>query len=143
MKRFCCVTAVALLLGTPVLGKQAAAQQLNGVNNGTPTSSYGANFANSYGNGGGTTNIWSSAQGTSYTYGNASASGISSSGSMASAGGQGGLGSVGAASTGGGGTTSAFTTSNAMTSSFNGGYAQAQTSGYAGGSVSGWGGRGH
>jgi hypothetical protein len=91
-----------------------------------------------YANGGGYSNIWSSAQGTSNSYGNAKAFGGSSSGSIANVGGQGASGGFG-----GGGTTSAITSSQAGTVSNGSGYAQAQTSGYAGGTVSGYGGRGH
>jgi hypothetical protein len=113
MKTLCCVVAtVGLLISAP-----AMAQQLYG---------------------GGSTNIWSSAQGTSNSYGNANAFGTSSSGSMANAGGQGltGVGGIG-----GGGATSAIITSMAGTNSSGSGYAQSQTSGYAGGNVSGYGGR--
>ena len=94
-----------------------------------------------YANGGGYSNIWSSAQGTSNSYGNANAFGGSSSGSIANVGGQGAGGFSGGF--GGGGTTSAITSSQAGTVSNGNGYAQAQTSGYAGGTVSGYGGRGH
>jgi hypothetical protein len=93
-----------------------------------------------YANGGGYSNIWSSAQGTSNSYGNAKAFGGSSSGSIANVGGQ---GATSISGFGGGGTTSAMTSSQAGTVSNGSGYAQAQTSGYAGGTVSGYGGRGH
>jgi hypothetical protein len=77
MKAFCCILAAAgLLIAAP-----AMAQQVNG-------------------SGGGTTNIWSSAQGTSNSYGNANGFGASSSGSMVTAAGRGSLGAGGA---GGGG----------------------------------------
>jgi len=118
MKKFCCIVAAAVLMSAPLMTRQAMAQQAYG---------------------GGTDNIWSSAQGTSYTYGHANAAGLSMSGAIAAAG---GLGALGAAGIGGGGLTSAFTISNAATSAYNGGYAQEQTSGYAGGTVSGYGGRG-
>jgi hypothetical protein len=93
---------------------------------------------NKYANGGGYANIWSSAQGTSNSYGHAKALGASSSGAVGNAGGN---GANGVAGYGGGGATSAITTSNAATSSHGSGYAQSQTSGYAGGTVSGYGGR--
>ena len=115
MKTLCCVIATAgLLVSAPAMAQ------------------------NFYTNGGGYSNIWSSAQGTSNSYGNANAFGNSSSASIANVGGQGtsGLGF------GGGGTTSAITTSTAGTASNGSGYAQSQTSGYAGGTVSGYGGRG-
>jgi len=116
MKALCCIVATAgLLISVP-----AMAQQPNGT-------------------GGGSTNIWSSAQGTSNSYGDADGFGTSSSGAMANALGHGAIGT--AKSGGGGGITSAITTLNAGTFSFGSGYAQAQTSGYAGGSVSGFGGR--
>jgi len=89
-------------------------------------------------NGGGFTNIWSSAQGTSNSYGQAKAFGMSSAGSAATAGGQGGVGGFGGAS----GVTS-ITSSFAGTSSYGSGYAQSQTSGYAGGTATGSAGRGH
>jgi hypothetical protein len=93
---------------------------------------------NFYANGGGYSNIWSSAQGTSNSYGSANAFGNSSSGSIANVGGQ---GTSRPGGFGGGGTTSAITTSNAGTVSNGNGYAQSQTSGYARGTVSGYGGR--
>ena len=69
MKAFCCIVAVAgLLISAPAMAQQV------------------------YVTGGGTTNIWSSAQGTSNSYGNANGFGTSSSGSMALAGGRGSLG---------------------------------------------------
>jgi hypothetical protein len=118
MRTFCyLVAAGALLAAAPAITGQAKAQQ-------------------AYGAGGGYTNIWSSAQGTSDSYGAASAFDQSISGSMATAGG------AGSGGFGGGGVTSSFTTSIAGTSSYGSGYAQAQTSGYAGGSASGYGGRG-
>jgi len=87
--------------------------------------------------GGGSTNIWSSAQGTSFSYGNATAN--SASGSTAS--GIGGGGYQGTLSSIGGvtGSTSSF----ASTASYGSGYAQAQTSGYAGGTSTGAAGRSH
>ena len=115
MKTFCYVVAAAMLVSAP-----AMAQQFSG---------------------GGSTNIWSSAQGTSDSYGNANGFADSTSGSMVKAGGL-GLGNVsGAGVFGGGGITSAFTTSNAGASSNGDGYAQVQTSGYAGGNVAGYGAR--
>jgi hypothetical protein len=110
----CAVAAVALSVSAP-----AMAQAVNG--------------GGSFNIGGGYTSIWSSAQGTSFSYGTANGYGNSSAGSMAFAGGS-GLNSLGAI-TGGSGMT-AITTSTAGTASNGSGYAQAQTSGYAGGSVS-------
>ena len=88
------------------------------------------------GNGSGTTNIWSSAQGTSNSYGAANGFGNSSSGTMITTGGQ-GLNGLASSSTGS--TTQLITTSSAGTSSSGSGYAQSQTSGYAGGNISGFG----
>jgi hypothetical protein len=116
MKTFCRVVAVAALLSAAVATGQAKAQQAYG---------------------GGYTNIWSAAQGTSDSYGNAGAFDQSISGSTATGGGIGGSGIPP------GGVTSAFTTSFAGTASFGNGYAQAQTSGYAGGTAGGYGGRSH
>ena len=117
MKTLCCViaTAAGLMSSAPAMAQNFSA------------------------NGGGYSNIWSSAQGTSNSYGNANAFGNSSSGSIANVGGQ-GVSRPGGF--GGGGTTSAITTSTAGTASNGSGYAQSQTSGYAGGTVSGYGGRG-
>jgi len=71
MKAICCIVAVAgLLISIPAMAQQVYTT----------------------GNGGGTTNIWSSAQGSSDSYGNANGFGTSSSGSMALGGGQGSLG---------------------------------------------------
>jgi len=89
-------------------------------------------------NGGGFTNIWSSAQGTSNSYGQAKACGMSSAGSAATAGGQGGVGG-----SAGAGAVTSITSSFAGTSSNGSGYAQAQTSGYAGGTATGSAGRSH
>lgn len=111
MKTLCCIVAAGLLFAAPAMAQQT-------------------------GGGSGFTNIWSSAQGASNSYGNANAFGTSASGSMANAAGAGGLNGFG-----GGGGTSAITTSNAGTSSSGSGYAQAQTSGYAGGTVAGSGAR--
>jgi hypothetical protein len=120
MKTLSCIVATAaFLISIPAMIQQASAQQ---------------------GYGSGSTNIWSSAQGTSNSYGAAQGFGTSTSGSMASAGGQ---GLSGAGGFGGGGRTSAITTSTAGTVSYGSGYAQSQTSGYAGGNVSGLGGRTH
>jgi hypothetical protein len=80
---------------------------------------------------GGNTNLWSSAQGTADAYGNAAAFGVSGAGAVATIG-QGTGGPGGFLS---GTNLSAITTSNAGATSY-GGYAQAQTSGYAGGSIS-------
>jgi hypothetical protein len=88
--------------------------------------------------GGGTTSIWSSAQGTSDSYGAGTGFAISQSGSMANAGGLAFTNLPGSISSAGGGVTGAFTTSNAGASTNGNGYAQVQTSGYAGGSVSGF-----
>jgi hypothetical protein len=114
MKTFCCIVASAVLL----ISVPAMAQQL-------------------YGDGHGVTNIWSSSQGTSDSYGDAKGFSTSSSGSVGQAGGRGGL------SIGGGGLTASVTTSHSVVSSTGSGYAQTQTSGYAGGTVSGLAGRGH
>lgn len=118
MNKLCCIIAgAAVLLTASSVTKPAGAQQAYG---------------------GGYSNIWSSAQGTSNSYGGAYAFDGSTSGVLATAGG----GGIGAGSSGGfigGGMTSAFTTSTAGTSSYGSGYAQAQTSGYAGGNVSGYG----
>jgi hypothetical protein len=120
-KFFCIVAGSALLLAAPAVTKPASAQQAYG---------------------GGYNNIWSSAQGTSDSYGAAHAFDGSTSGALATAGG-GGVGSGASGGFIGGGITSAFTTSTAGTSSNGSGYAQAQTSGYAGGNVSGYGARLH
>jgi hypothetical protein len=119
MKLFCSIAAAGALLISAQTMSPAMAQQITG---------------------GGSTNIWSSAQGTAFTYGTANGFGNSTSGSMATAGGQ---GLNASASFGGGAITSAITMSTAGASSNGGGYAQAQTSGYAGGSVSGFGTRTH
>jgi len=116
--RVCIVAGAALLSAASILISQANAQQAYG---------------------GGYSNIWSAAQGTSDGYGNANAYDASTSGALATAGG--GLSGSGGGYIGGG-ITSAFTTSTAVTTSSGSGYAQAQTSGYAGGSVAGYGGRG-
>jgi hypothetical protein len=86
--------------------------------------------------GGGSVNIWSSAQGTSNSYGAANGFGQSSSGALIDAAGQ---GLSGVAGSNAGSMTQAITTSIAGTSSNGSGYAQSQTSGYAGGSVTGYG----
>ena len=116
----CCVATVGLLMSVPAMVGPAMAQQ-------------------AYGSGGGTTNIWSSAQGSSDSYGNANGFGMSSSGAMAVGGGRGSLG----AGSVGGGVTSAITSSYAGASTSGNGYVQVQTSGYAGGTVAGFGGRTH
>jgi hypothetical protein len=112
MKTLCCIAATAALL----ISAPAMAQQLNP--------------------GGGSVNLWSSAQGTSNSYGSANGFGNSSSGAMVTASGQ---GLSGFAPSGTASITQAVTTSNAGTSSSGNGYAQSQTSGYAGGSVTGYG----
>ena len=117
MKTLCCIVAVAELL----VSAPAMAQQF-------------------YANGGGYSNLWSSAQGTSNSYGNANAFGNSSSGAAGANGGQGATGIGGGF--GGGGNMTAFTQSSAGTVSVGNGYAQSQTSGYAGGTVAGYGGAG-
>ncbi len=89
-------------------------------------------MAQQYGNGAGFTNIWSSAQGTSNSYGQAEAFGTSSASSAATAGGRGGVNGVGAL-----GAMPSITQSFAGTSSNGSGYAQSQTPGYAGATVSG------
>jgi hypothetical protein len=109
MKTLSCIAAaVALLISAPAMAQQ-------------------------FGTGGGYTSIWSSAQGTSFSYGTANGFGTSSSGSMALAGGP-SLTSLGEIT--GGSVTTAMTTSIAGAASNGSGYAQAQTSGYSGGSVS-------
>jgi hypothetical protein len=114
MKAFCCVAvAAALLTSAPAM-------------------------ADPYGNGGGFSNIWSAAQGTANSYGNASAFGLSAAGAAATAGGGGGTNGLY-----GGGGLSAITNSQAGAASIGSGYAQTQTSGYAGGTASGFGGRAH
>ncbi len=118
---------------------------------------------------GGSTNLWSSGQGTSDSYGDALGSANSASGSMANAGGRApaiglrhsaldGLNNsapsnatntkssasnpaLGGRVGGGWANTSALTTSNAAASTNGNGYSQVQTSGYTGGNVSGYGGR--
>ncbi len=114
MKALCCVVAAGLLISVPAM-------------------------AQSNGSGSGTTNIWSSAQGTSDAYGGAHGYATTSSGSMATALGR---GPIGTTASGGAGLTSAITVSNAGVVSPGSGYAQVQTSGYAGGTASGFGGRG-
>jgi len=118
MKTLCCILAIA----TAFISAPAAAQQFSG---------------------GGTTSIWSSAQGTSDSYGNATGFATSQSGSMTQAGGVGFSNLAGSIGYGGGAFTGSFTTSNAGASTNGNGYAQVQTSGYAGGSVSGFGARAH
>jgi hypothetical protein len=113
LKTFCCLFAAA----TALTSVPAMAQQFTG---------------------GGTTSIWSSAQGTSDSYGNANGFAVSQSGSMTNAGGLAFTNLAGGISSVGGATTSSFTTSNAGASTNGNGYAQVQTSGYAGGSVSGF-----
>ena len=76
--------------------------------------------------------------GSSDSYGGAHGFATSSSGSIANALGRGTVGGGGSV---GAGLTSAITTSTAAVVSPGSGYAQVQTSGYAGGSVSGFGGR--
>jgi len=113
MKTLCCIVAALVTL----ISAPALAQQFTG---------------------GGSTSIWSSAQGTSDSYGNATGFATSQSGSMTDAGGL-GLGNLAGGGTfGGGAAMSAFTTSNAGASTTGNGYAQVQTSGYAGGNVSGY-----
>lgn len=85
----------------------------------------------------GYTNIWSSAQGTSDSYGNAAAK--TASGSTTSA--IGGGGYQGTLATLGG--LNSVSSSFATTMSNGSGYAQAQTSGYTGGSATGSAGRSH
>jgi hypothetical protein len=116
MKAFCCIVVIAgSLISLPAMAQQG------------------------YGNGGGTTNIWSGAQGSSNSSGNASGYGTSSSGSAALGGGRSSLG----AGTVGGGVISSVTSSYAAASTSGNGYVQVQTSGYAGGTVSGFAGRSH
>jgi len=114
MKTLCCIVATAAVL----ISAPAMAQQFSG---------------------GGSTSLWSSAQGTSDSYGNANGFATSQSGSMATAGGLGLTNLAGSIGFGGGAVTSAFTASNAGASTSGNGYAQVQTSGYAGGSVAGFG----
>ena len=107
MKMLCCVAAtVGLLTSAPAM-------------------------ADPYRSGTAFTNLWSSAQGTSNSYGSATGFAESASGAAANAGGRGGLnGYVGGAQM------TSVTTSHAATSSNGPGYAQTQTSGYTGGTVS-------
>jgi hypothetical protein len=112
MKALYCIAATVTLLASA----PAMAQQLN--------------------SGGGSVNIWSSAQGTSNSYGGANGFGDSSAGAMITAAGQ-GLNGLPGSNTGS--ITQVITTSVAGTSSSGSGYAQSQTSGYAGGSVTGYG----
>ena len=123
MKTLCCMLAAAILAAAVALiSAPAMAQQFTG---------------------GGTTSIWSSAQGTSDSYGNANGFAISQSGSMTAAGGLTLNNLAGSISYGSGAITGSFTTSNAGASTNGNGYAQVQTSGYAGGSVSGFSTRTH
>jgi hypothetical protein len=115
MKSLCCIAAVAAAL----FSASAMAQQV------TIT-------------GMGAANIWSSAQGTTNSYGAANGFGNSSSGStaMATPMDMSGLNSLSSAlSSTAANMMQAVTVSNAGTSSNGRGYAQAQTSGYAGGSM--------
>jgi len=114
MKTLCCIFATAAAL----ISAPAMAQQFTG---------------------GGATSIWSSAQGTSDSYGNANGFATSQSGSMANAGGLAFTNLAGSISYGSGAITGAFTTSNAGASTNGNGYAQVQTSGYAGGTMAGFG----
>ena len=117
MKAFCCIVAIAgLLISIPAMAQQVYTT----------------------GTGGGTTNIWSSAQGSSDSYGNANGFRTSSSGSTALGGGR---GSLGTGFSVGGGMTAATTSSYAGAGTSGNGYVQVQTSGYAGGTVSGFAGR--
>ncbi|HTZ03905.1 MAG TPA: hypothetical protein VMC05_16350 [Xanthobacteraceae bacterium] len=118
MKTFCCILAIASALTSA----PALAQQFTG---------------------GGATSIWSSAQGTSDSYGNATGFATSQSGSMSNAGGLSFNNLAGSVTYGSGAITGAFTASNAGASTNGNGYAQVQTSGYAGGTVSGFGTRTH
>lgn len=112
MKVFCCIVATAaVLIAIP------------------------ATAAEFHNDGGGTTNMWSSTQGTSDSYGDARGLSKSSSGSLANAGGKGSTDI-------GHGLTTGITTSNSMATTNGNGYAQTQTSGYAGGSARGFS-RGH
>ena len=86
--------------------------------------------ADQYSNGTGLTNIWSSAQGTANSYGAATAFSNSSSGAAATINALGNMSKFKAD-----GITQSITTSNAGTSTTGPGYAQAQTSGYAGGTI--------
>jgi hypothetical protein len=114
MKTLCCILATA----TALISAPAMAQSFTG---------------------GGATSIWSSAQGTSDSYGNAAGFATSQSGTMANAGGLMFQNLSGSISYGSGAITGSFTTSNAGASTSGNGYAQVQTSGYAGGTVSGFG----
>lgn len=111
--RCCILAAAALLISAPAMAQQVS--------------------------GGGSINVWSGAQGTSFSYGGANGFGNSSSGALFN------IGNLGtnAGGFGGGTNISGITTSSAGTSSVGSGYAQAQTSGYAGGSVSGFVARSH
>ncbi len=118
MKTLCCSLATAMML----ISAPAMAQQFSG---------------------GGSTSIWSSAQGTSDSYGSGTGFATSQSGSMTTAGGLGLSNLAGSIGYSGGAVMSAFTASNAGASTNGNGYAQVQTSGYAGGSVAGFGARTH
>ena len=118
MKTLCCILATAMML----ISAPAMAQQFSG---------------------GGSTSLWSSAQGTSDSYGSGTGFATSQSGSMATAGGLGLSNLAGSIGYGGGAVMSAFTASNAGASTNGNGYAQVQTSGYAGGNVAGFGARTH
>jgi hypothetical protein len=117
----CIVATVALLISGSAIAP-AMAQQFSG---------------------GGSTSLWSSAQGTSDSYGSGAGFATSQSGSMTTAGGLGFSNLAGGNGYGGGAVMSAFTASNAGASTNGNGYAQVQTSGYAGGSVTGFGARTH
>jgi hypothetical protein len=114
MKAFCAVVATAgLLIAVPALAQDSS------------------------GSGRGMTNIWSSAQGSSDSYGDGQGYSTSSSGSRGDAAGGHGTLRIGS------GLTSAITTSNAVASTTGSGYVQTQTSGYAGGSIRSFTGRTH
>jgi hypothetical protein len=122
MKVLCCIVAAAgILVAIP-----AFAEEL-------------------YGRGAGISNIWSSAQGSSDSYGDGKGMSTSSSGSLSNVGGHGINNTLLHASgmTGKMGATGADTVSNSLATTNGSGYVQTQTSGYAGGRISGLAGRVH
>jgi len=109
MKALCCIAAAAALLASaPAMAQQAGT--------------------------GYTTNIWSSSQGTANSFGGANGFSYTEAGSMANAGNIGSNALINAGVSAGN-LTQAITMSNSTASSSGSGYAQTQTSGYAGGSV--------
>jgi len=134
MKTLCCVVAAGgILIALPALAQDY------------------------YGRGTGSSNIWSSAQGSSDSYGDGKGLSTSSSGSLSNVGGNGvseqlindalairGItGSAAPITTGRMSATGAVTTSNSVATTNGSGYVQTQTSGYAGGRAFGLAGRAH